>query len=111
MGAGKGKANRVHAQQVANGRESLHGIKIVTGEWLGPQRHTVLDESRRAPNSSRYKLAAGARDVSCIPSGGFWTELYEQGYSAWDEYRAGRSYRLVPRPEARVLVVDTVEKA
>jgi len=94
-------------------RSYLGGIKVITGEELGPQLHTVGQEWSPAPRADLYREAEDATFIDCIPYGGFWTEQdHKQGkLSIWVHHRDGDTYRLHPKPEAKVLVVDTPEKA
>jgi len=118
MGRGQGNMSgitrRCVPRRIRSGQRSYLGdIKIITGEELGPQLHTVGQEGRPAPRAGLYGEAWDATFIDCIPYGGFWTERdHKQGeLSIWVHHRDGDTYRLHPRPEVKVLVVDTPEKA
>jgi hypothetical protein len=109
MGRGKNQVSNVVSSRASQPGNHL-GIKVIMGSELEPQLHTILQDSRPAPDPSLYRQVEDAWFIDCIPYGGFWTENHRDE-SLWSPQRDGSSYSLVARPDTKILIVDTVEKA
>jgi hypothetical protein len=89
------------------------GLSIVSGKDLGPQLHTTRSRSHHAPAARHYRAVNDASYIDTIPYGGFWTEVDDSvgHHSPWAHQKEGSTYRLIPKPESRILVVDSVKSA